>query len=193
MQEEKTNNYDNIIYCSIGLFSQKGYDAVGVQEIVDQSKITKPTLYHYFGSKKGLLEAIIERYGNMLHELVMEKSRYEGDITKNLNDLALSMMKFAKENREFYRMQLAMIFSSPENEANQLVSAMNDKIFKLVETLFKEASKDHGNMIGRHKEYALTFIGMINTYIGIAMNGHADPKEKMIYKAVHQFMHGIFS
>ena len=30
----------------------KGYDAVGVQEIVDTAGITKPTLYYYFGSKR---------------------------------------------------------------------------------------------------------------------------------------------
>jgi len=102
-------------------------------------------------------------------------------------------MSFAKENFEFYRMQLSMIFSSPENEANKAVSRMNDKLYNMVENLFKLASKDHGNMSGRHKEYALTFLGMINTYIGIALNNNIELNDKIIYKAVHQFMHGIFS
>lgn len=160
---------------------------------MEKSNITKPTLYHYFGSKKGLLEAILEKYGNKLLDIVRVKSLYDRDITKNLNELSLAIMNFAKENAEFYRMQLAMIFSNPENEANIAVSRMNEKIYNLIENLFKLASKDHGNMSGRHREYALTFLGMINTYISIALNGDTELNDKIIYKAVHQFMHGIFS
>ena len=102
-------------------------------------------------------------------------------------------MNFAKENAEFYRMLLAMIFSHPENEANKAISKINENVYTLIENLFKSASKDHGNMIGRYKEYALTFLGMINTYIGIALNNDTELNDKIIYKAVHQFMHGIFS
>ncbi len=140
-----------------------------------------------------MLDAILENYGNKLLNIVKEKSLYNGDITKNLNELSFALMSFAKENFEFYRMQLSMIFSSPENEANKAVSRMNDKLYNMVENLFKLASKDHGNMSGRHKEYALTFLGMINTYIGIALNNNIELNDKIIYKAVHQFMHGIFS
>ena len=51
------------IFYSVRLpFYMKGYDAVGVQEIVDTAGITKPTLYYYFEVKgpagkciKGLL------------------------------------------------------------------------------------------------------------------------------------------
>ena len=39
---------------SITLFADRGYEAVGVQEICEESGVTKPTLYHYFGSKRGL-------------------------------------------------------------------------------------------------------------------------------------------
>jgi TetR/AcrR family transcriptional regulator len=122
-----------------------------------------------------------------------EKSIYNRDITKNLNELSISIMNFAKKNSEFYQMQLTMIFSNPENEANKAISKLNEEIYTSLENLFKAASKDHGNMIGRHKEYALTFLGMINTYIAIALNNNNELNDKMIYKAVHQFMHGIFS
>ena len=55
------------------------------------------------------------------------------------------------------------------------------------------AAKDHGNMRGRQRAYAATFLGMINTYIGLALNGYADLTDEVLYQAVHQFMHGIFS
>ena len=43
---------------ALQLFYEKGYDAIGVQEIADAAGVTKPTLYHYFGSKYGLLETV---------------------------------------------------------------------------------------------------------------------------------------
>ena len=44
-------NREMIMRCAKTLFYAKGYDAVGVQEIVDKAGVTKPTLYYYFGSK----------------------------------------------------------------------------------------------------------------------------------------------
>ena len=36
---------------ALELFALRGYESVGTQEIVQRSGVTKPTLYHYFGSK----------------------------------------------------------------------------------------------------------------------------------------------
>ena len=53
------DNRENILTCALELFYQRGYDAVGIQEICQAAGITKPTLYHYFGSKYGLLEVLL--------------------------------------------------------------------------------------------------------------------------------------
>lgn len=55
------DNRMNILQKALQLFYEKGYDAIGVQEIADAAGVTKPTLYHYFGSKYGLLEAVAGR------------------------------------------------------------------------------------------------------------------------------------
>ena len=54
------DNRSILLQCAKELFYAKGYDAVGVQEIVDRAGLTKPTLYYYFGSKLGLLETLLE-------------------------------------------------------------------------------------------------------------------------------------
>jgi putative copper export protein len=48
-------------------------------------------------------------------------------------------------------------------------------------------------MRGRHRVYAATFLGTINTYIGLTLDGHAELNDKWIDQAVHQFMHGILA
>lgn len=42
------------------LFTERGYEAVGTEEIVRAAGVTRGALYHHFGGKPGLLEAAYE-------------------------------------------------------------------------------------------------------------------------------------
>lgn len=46
------------------LFRERGYDAVGVAELVQAIGIKPPSFYAAYGSKKQLLERVLNRYGN---------------------------------------------------------------------------------------------------------------------------------
>jgi AcrR family transcriptional regulator len=43
------------------LFTERGYDAVATEEIVRAAGVTRGALYHHFGGKAELLEAVYER------------------------------------------------------------------------------------------------------------------------------------
>jgi AcrR family transcriptional regulator len=47
---------------AVGLFDRHGYDATGVQQIVDAAGVTKGAFYHYFATKDDLLRMILEEY-----------------------------------------------------------------------------------------------------------------------------------
>ena len=59
--------------------------------------------------------------------------------------------------------------------------------------MFHEISIVHGNMKTHEKQYAWTFIGMINTYISLSYSQELTLTSDLKEKAVKQFMHGIFS
>ncbi len=187
------DNRSELLGCALQLFAQRGYDAVGVQEIVEAAGVTKPTLYHYFKSKQGLLESLLEAEFARLYEAIGPAACYEGDLPLTLERVVTAYFTFAREHRLFYRMQLAMWFAPPESEAFRAVSRCNGEQQQLLERLFAEAARDHGNMRGRHRAYAATLLGMINTYIGLAFNSSLALDAELVYKATHQFMHGIFS
>ncbi|PBV23091.1 TetR/AcrR family transcriptional regulator, partial [Pseudomonas aeruginosa] len=45
-----------VLHTARDLFKQYGFHKVGVDRIIDESKITKATLYNYFHSKEILIE-----------------------------------------------------------------------------------------------------------------------------------------
>lgn len=187
------DNRSAILHNALDLFAARGYDAVGVQEIAAAAGVTKPTLYHYFGSKQGLLEELVESNHTRLNIAVQDAASYQGDLTYTLETLAGAFFDFARENPVYYRLQLVLYFSPRESEAYTVVAGWNQKLYQVVEILFMAAARDHGNMRGRHRLYAATFIGLLNTCIGLWLNGHVELGGELIHRAVHQFQHGIYS
>jgi AcrR family transcriptional regulator len=178
---------------ALDLFSARGYDAVGIQEICEAANVTKPTLYHYFSSKRGLLQALLEHHFAPLLTALETSSIYEHDITFSLDKVISTYFAYANQHMTFYRWQLSMQFAPQESEPYQAVLPYSKKQFRLLERLFRQAEVDHGNMRGRSEAYAATFLGMINTYINLSYEQRLDLNADLVYRVQHQFMHGIFS
>ncbi len=187
------DNHQQLIDCALTLFSRRGYNAVGVQEIVEAVGVTKPTLYHYFGSKRGLLDALLSREASILYSRISAAAEYHGDLVLTLEKVAKAYFKAAKEESAYYRMQRVMFISPPESEANQAIQPYMQWQAAILEEVFIRAAEDHGNLRGRHKRYAAGFLGEINALIGLYLNNELYLTGETVYQLVHQFMHGIFS
>jgi AcrR family transcriptional regulator len=187
------DNRESILEQALRLFSERGYDAVGVQEICEASGITKPTLYHYFGNKHGLLEAILDQFFAELNTRLSAAADYHGDMPLTLQTIAETYFSYAREYPAFYRLQLALWFAPQESEGFKAVSIKNRFQYETIEKIFLNAVPQHGNMRGRHQAYALTFLGTLNTYIGLGLIGLATLDEALARQAVRQFQYGIYS
>lgn len=187
------DNKQALLDRALELFSQRGYDAVGVREVVEAVGVTKPTLYHYFESKRGLLDALLQCQGGPMLEKVLRAADYQRDLVLTLETITRTYFQIAQANKVFYRMQMAMIFAPPESEANQAIRPFSRQQYEILEEVFIQAAEDHGNLSGRHKRYAAAFLGQINVMIGLYLNDSLELTNEVAYLTVHQFMHGIFS
>jgi AcrR family transcriptional regulator len=178
---------------ALQLFAARGYDAVGVQEVAEAAGVTKPTLYYYFHSKQGLLQSVLEAHFQPLEGALREHCEYRGDLTGTLGRVARALLRFAEANPLYYRLHLSLWFAPAESAAFALVSVLNRRLQDMLERLFRGAVKDHGNMRDRHQAYAASFLGLLNTYAALMMNGYVQLDEQLLRRVVHQFEHGIYS
>ena len=188
------DNRSKILQVATRLFASHGYDAVGIQQIVSEAGVTKPTLYHYFQSKQNLFNVLVEEKSEPLLAELKALCHYQGDITKSITDIVTFYFDYADREPAFYRLTLMTWFMPPSNDITGIVNRLHYQQFELLEQLFLAATGNHGNMTGRHRQYAVSLRGTIDTYIGLSLQGYIqlDDQHK-VYQVVHQFMHGIFS
>lgn len=109
---QELDNREKILECALNLFYQKGYDAVGVQEIVTSAGITEPTMYYYFKSKYGLLEALLHERCSKMNEQLREAAFYNGDLVFTLERYAKTMFAIAESDLRFYYLTLSLFYSA---------------------------------------------------------------------------------
>jgi TetR/AcrR family transcriptional regulator len=182
-----------LLRAALTLFAAKGYDAVGVQEVAAAAAVAKPTLYHFFGSKLGLLEALFTEHASALDDRLGEAAHYAGDLPLTLDRVVEAYIDFATREPVFYRMELALYFAPPESEAHRVAVHHYKRRHGILENLFLKTVRDHGNMRGRHRGYAVTLVGMINSYITLQLNERLIITDRVRRDIVHQFSHGIYS
>ena len=191
------NTPDLILSHALELFSARGYDAVGVQEIVSAAGVTKPTLYHHFGNKEGVLGALVTRDSRPLLTKLAAAAPYQArdqsDLTPDLLDIVEVYVSFATSQTSFYRLLSACSVAPRESHSYRAAQPVEQKQHQLVATLFERAARDHGNMQGRAHRYAYSFVGLINTYVRLGLSGEVRLDDALKYDIVKQFSYGIYS
>ena len=188
------DNRAKILQVALALFAAHGYDGVGVQQICDAAGITKPTLYHYFNSKHGLFETLMTERSAPLIAGLTAATEYQRDLVMNLTRVVQVYFDFAADEPTFYRLLLATSFAPPSSEYYLAVAELQTQQYRLIAALFQQAAEQHGNLHGRQLQYAISFRGMIDSYIAMALQtASAVGGEDRVHLLVKQFMYGIFS
>lgn len=190
------DNREKILQCALELFYARGYDAVGVQEIADKAGVTKPTMYYYFGSKYGLLEALVNEKLSNLNTAMRQAADYHGNVPGTLYRMASQLIDLANENRKMYVLMMALYYSAKENEAYRAIRPLITELYGIIVRFFEDATPQLGNIRGRQEQFAMGFLGILNQYIlwmcEKTEEGCVVEEEKK-HSLVNQFMYGIFT
>ncbi|WP_435007678.1 TetR/AcrR family transcriptional regulator [Tundrisphaera lichenicola] len=100
------------------LFADRGYDATSVREIVEAAGVTKPTLYYHFGSKRGLVEALMIKPMSGFIPTLQDLVAREPDPVRILREIFASQVAFLTEEPDRSRFLYAICFG-PQNSSLQ--------------------------------------------------------------------------
>lgn len=108
---------EKILEVATEMFSQRGYSACSVAEIVAGAGVTKPVLYYYFGSKEGLFRAILEE-ARKRQERLLEKalSSAQASVTQKVIGLFAEVYKEVTQSPHLFRLLHHLAFSNSEKD-----------------------------------------------------------------------------
>lgn len=111
----KKDPKQNILDISAALIAQKGFAAVGVREIAKKSKVNISMISYYFGGKIGILKAIIEKYFNLLGDILKEIMNENLPAEMELKKVIRALVKLMNDNDDLCRVAiLELPYDVPE-------------------------------------------------------------------------------
>ncbi len=135
-----------ILDVSTRLFSEKGYDDTSLQDIINETKLSKGAIYHHFGSKEDILKAIFHRLGNENAEIFakirddnrlngIEKLRkiFQTAVFHSNQSVLLTVSPCLLNNPRFLAMQIEQIYEiiAPQFVEPILTEGMRDGSIKI--------------------------------------------------------------
>lgn len=99
------------------VIARKGMAAATMQEIAEEAKVAKGTIYLYFRDRDELVEKTFERAISELHRRVDEALATDARFEEKLRAVISAEILFFQANREFFRLYLS--FRHPEGNPQQ--------------------------------------------------------------------------
>ncbi len=183
-----------IVEAAYRLFMEKGYGSVSVDDIIRISGGSKSSVYKYFGSKEGILKAVIESLADqMLREIHLEfpsgKSPREA-----LNRVGMVLVDLALSEEAIHQHRHAVFLASTHPDVAKLWYESGPKrgIDGLADYLAKETAAGRLRVPDPNRA-ALFFGGMIvfrdnmRLLIGLPPSSRSELK-KTVSEAVEVFL-----
>lgn len=112
MQEETSESSvrKRLVDAAILLFTNRGYAATSVREIVEMAGVTKPALYYHFQSKEGIYLAILEELLRLADEAIAANRVREGTARERLEGFLVGIFRVFETRKAEVRMMNAVFW-----------------------------------------------------------------------------------
>lgn len=97
------NRREDILQAAREVFRQSGYEKAHVAEIAQRAGVAKGTVYLYYESKRAMLDALCDRYQDMIADALLQ-SLQTGDVTAALREAIHSALAVASSERDLLKL-----------------------------------------------------------------------------------------
>jgi len=180
--------------CALELFATRGYEATSVREIVGAARVTKPTLYYYFGSKENLYKSLISgNFEGFMRDLA-EIRKSQGTLREKLRRVLELHFRWLVEKPLLALFFYRAYFGQPYGMAQESFSDEADErdIRFIVELLGEGAEKGEVPRSAATIFSAVRFLAHVHIWIERNAAGHRDDlTPELAEKLVGAYLDGI--
>ena len=112
MGKTTTDPRQRLLDAGLKLFANRGYAGTAVQDITEEAKVTKPTLYYYFENKEGLFQALVDQAMDERLRLMRQAAPPEKATVNQLTDIIAALTDFAHRQPDLLRLTFAVAFAA---------------------------------------------------------------------------------
>lgn len=156
---------EELMRAALKLFTQRGYTATTVRELVLEAGATKPALYYYFGSKEGLFLELMRTHFGRLEAVVDLYRKGEGSVRKRLTAMMDSGFSYVQQERDFIRLMHAVYFGPPGQAPYFDFDAYHQRYHDLITRLLEEGVERGEFRPGNSGDMAWVLLGTVEIAI----------------------------
>jgi len=91
-QERKADTRARLLDAAASLFAERGVDAVSVDSVAEAAGRTSGAVYAHFGSKQGLLLALLDEWSHSLVTVITAEFELSSDVERRLRAVATNVV-----------------------------------------------------------------------------------------------------
>jgi AcrR family transcriptional regulator len=144
------------------LFSSKGYDATSVREICEAAAVTKPTLYHFYGSKEGVYRALLDGAFEAFRSDLAQRLDGPGTVREKLKRVARGCFAHAASHRQTARFVFTLIHNTASDAPKTDFPRFYEEIVRSIERSVEEGVASGELCPAPSGPRMLVFMGALN-------------------------------
>jgi AcrR family transcriptional regulator len=184
-------SHDRILLKALALFSDRGYDATSVREICEAAGVTKPTLYHFYGSKEGVYRTLVEGTLDQYRDGVRTIVDAPGTVSERLKTIARGHFAYTKERPELVRFLVGLIHNPPSSAPATDFHRLYDEVLAHYARLIQQGVEDGTLASGAVAVRLLVFSGaMMEAIHGFLFAGRPDLTPELADTLVDTILRG---
>lgn len=155
----------HLLDSALTLFSEQGYDATSVREIIEKARVSRPVLYYYFRNKEDLFCRLVEKMLQESNDRIDAMLDQATGCRERLCAIIQGSFSNAEDRPEMPRLILQTFFSPEQNglsdDARRLAAERFQRIVRVVREGI-ESGEIHG---GDAESLSLMFSGIMDIHV----------------------------
>ena len=131
---------DQILDAANGLFAERGYGDVTIEDIATSAGVTRGLVHHYFGGRKEVYVALLERLGGVREERLRPPAGRSA--RARVTDSVTRWLDWTEENRTIYLGTIAPGEDIADPDVRRVVAELVRRAVALVAAFHADIAED---------------------------------------------------